>query len=140
MNTIASSDGKELAPVKEESISRIFVLQNHFGLHCRAAALLVKTLRNFACDARVEANGAVANGKSIIGLLALAAGNGSKLKFVLTGSDAESAMEALGYLFGNNLAQAYSQERLPDNAHAPGGSNHECSINQNRIERQICSV
>lgn len=107
MNAIAASENKRPAPAKDMSLSQTFVLQNHLGLHCRAAVYLAETLKNFSCDAKVEANGAVANGKSIIGLLALAAGYGSKLKFVLTGPDAKSAMESLDCLFGNNFAQAY---------------------------------
>lgn len=104
MNAIPTMDNVQPATAKSQSISQTFIFQNRLGLDCRSAALLATNLRKFGCDARVEANGAVANGKSVIGMLTLAAGYGSKLRFVLTGSDAGPAMESLSHIFGNNFA------------------------------------
>ncbi len=101
------------APVqtKAESLSQTFVLQNRQGLHCRPAALLVKTLTSFDCRVTVEGNGAIANGRSIIGLMTLAAGFGTKLTFILTGPGARRAMNAIQCLFENNFSAAYLDGR-----------------------------
>lgn len=87
-----------------------FVLKNRQGLHCRPAAQLVKSLRDFDCKVIVEGNGATANARSIIGLLTLAAGYGTKLTFTVTGPDTRAAMAAIQLLFENDFAEAYREK------------------------------
>lgn len=91
-------------------LRQTFAMTNPNGMHARPCALLAKTLRPFGCEARVEANGSIASGKSILGLMALAAGFGSKLTFSINGSDATQAMAAVHRLFETQFEEAYAPE------------------------------
>jgi phosphocarrier protein HPr len=68
---------------------------NQLGLHARAAARFVETANRFACDVTVANGEESVSGKSILGLMMLAAAQGTTLTLVATGSDAESAIDAL---------------------------------------------
>ena len=68
---------------------------NRAGLHARPAALLVKLAGSFTAAIHVEKDGLQVNGKSIMGVLMLAAEQGSTLRFTATGDDEEEALEAL---------------------------------------------
>ena len=65
---------------------------NKLGIHARPAALFVKTANRFDCDVFVEKDGEKVNGKSIMGLMMLAAGPGSKLTLYAEGADAVRAV------------------------------------------------
>ena len=65
---------------------------NKLGIHARPAAMFVKTANRFACDIFVEKDGEKINGKSIMGLMMLAAGPGSKLTIHANGDDAPQAI------------------------------------------------
>jgi phosphocarrier protein len=67
-------------------------ISNKLGIHARPAALFVKTANRFACDIFVEKDGEKINGKSIMGLMMLAAGPGSKLTLHAKGADAQTAI------------------------------------------------
>ena len=69
------------------------VIQNRNGLHARPAAMFVKISSRFRADVWVEKDGERVNGKSIMGLMMLAAGQGSKLQIRCEGPDAERALE-----------------------------------------------
>ena len=56
-----------------------FTIRNKLGLHARAAALLVKTANHFTADVMIEKDGIEVNGKSIMGILMLAASKGTKI-------------------------------------------------------------
>ncbi len=73
----------------EQRLTREIVILNRYGLHARPAALFVKTSNRFKADVWVEKDGEEVNGKSIMGLMMLAAGHGSKLKVTAAGADAE---------------------------------------------------
>jgi phosphocarrier protein len=88
-------------------IIRTFVLRNRYGLHCRPAVLLVKRLSGFPCTITVENGGTIVNARSILGMLSLAAGPGSKLTFIASGKEAAKALEEVQRLFDTNLAEAY---------------------------------
>jgi phosphocarrier protein HPr len=68
---------------------------NKLGIHARPAAMFVKTANRFSCDIFVEKDGEKVNGKSIMGLMMLAAGPGSKLTVHATGQDASQAIAEL---------------------------------------------
>ena len=68
---------------------------NKLGIHARPASLFVKTASRFACEIHVEKDGEKVNGKSIMGLMMLAAGPGSKVKLHVKGADAAAAMSEL---------------------------------------------
>ena len=74
---------------------REFVVINKLGIHARPAALFVKTANRFTCNIMVSKDGEEVNGKSIMGLMMLAAGQGSKLQVVCEGPDAESALSEI---------------------------------------------
>jgi len=71
---------------------REFVVINKLGIHARPAALFVKTANRFACTILVEKDGEVVNGKSIMGLMMLAAGPGSTLSVNCEGDDCQEAL------------------------------------------------
>ena len=92
---------------------RSFVVSLEQGLHTRPCALLIKTLRPFASDVLVEANGEQASGHSIMGLMMLAAGLGCPITFTIAGPDALEAMAAVEQLFASGFAEAYAASRSP---------------------------
>jgi phosphocarrier protein HPr len=71
------------------------VVINKLGIHARPAALFVKTANRFHCEIFVEKDGEKVNGKSIMGLMMLAAGPGSKIIVMAEGSDAPRALMEL---------------------------------------------
>jgi len=75
-----------------------FTIVNALGLHARAAAQLVKLANRFQCDVFLEKDDQEVNGKSIMGVLMLAATQGSVITVRTAGSDAEPALKALGEL------------------------------------------
>ena len=71
---------------------------NRAGVHARPAAEIVKLAGGFAANVTIEKDGLKVNGKSIMGVLMLAAEQGSTLKLTASGEDAEAAVEALADL------------------------------------------
>src|ERR1017187_5106905 len=84
-------------------ITETFTLRNPHGLHARPAALLVRTLMEFDCTVTVECGGYSVNGRSILGLMSLAAGYESRLTFRAEGREASRALAAVKDLFGTNF-------------------------------------
>jgi len=84
-------------------VSSSFVLELEHGLHARPCAMLVQTLQRYSVVAEVEVNGEKASGKSILGLMALAAGQGSKMTFTLVGENAFEAMGEVERLFESHF-------------------------------------
>src|SRR5512138_3737146 len=74
------------------SMTKDFMVANKLGIHARPAALFVKTANRFHSDIFVEKDGEKVNGKSIMGLMMLAAGPGSKLQVSAEGADAARAL------------------------------------------------
>jgi phosphocarrier protein HPr len=77
---------------------RVVTICNQKGLHARAAARFVKTAHQFEADIWVRKNGTVVSGRSIMGLMMLAAAAGAALQISAAGTDADSAVEALANL------------------------------------------
>jgi phosphocarrier protein HPr len=77
---------------------RIATICNQRGLHARAAARFVKTAGLFNAEVRVRKNGTEVSGRSIMGLMMLAAAPGSVIRLAATGPDAEAAVAALAKL------------------------------------------
>ncbi len=76
-------------------MTRDFMVSNKLGIHARPAAMFVKTANRFHCEIFVEKDGEKVNGKSIMGLMMLAAGPGSKLTVHAQGQDASAALAEL---------------------------------------------
>ncbi len=86
--------------------SASFTLKNKLGLHARAAARLAAVLNEAAGDVWVEYGGRRVNGKSILGLLMLAAPVGTEFRVELEEADAEMILEAVSVLIDNRFGEA----------------------------------
>ncbi len=78
---------------------------NRAGMHARPAAEFVKTAGRFASDITVEKEGLEVDGKSIMGVLMLAAEQGSRLRLTAVGEDAAAALDALADLVGRGFEE-----------------------------------
>ncbi len=85
--------------------AREVVVQNRNGLHARPSAMLVKVSSRFRAEIWVEKDGERVNGKSIMGLMMLAAGKGSKLGLIAEGADADRAIEELTNLIEGRFGE-----------------------------------
>lgn len=86
-------------------VQRTVELVNRLGLHARAAAKLVHLTGRFTCDITVRHNDEEVNGKSILGLLLLAAPCGSKLTFTASGADAAAALASIEELIQGRFGE-----------------------------------
>ena len=68
---------------------------NKLGLHARASALLVQTVNKFTAQVNISKDGQTTDGRSIMGVLTLAATQGSKIQVEANGDDAERAIKAI---------------------------------------------
>lgn len=75
-----------------------FTILNKLGIHARPAAQFVKMANRFKSEIMVEKDGEEVDGKSIMGLMMLAAGHGSVILVSAEGEDEEAALEAIGEL------------------------------------------
>jgi phosphocarrier protein HPr len=83
-----------------------FLVQNKMGVHARPAAMIVRITNRYKCDVFVEKDEEQVNGKSIMGLMMLAAGKDSKVKFIATGDDAAAMLAELETLFSRKFDEA----------------------------------
>ena len=81
-------------------------IKNRLGLHARAAAQLVQTAAQFDAEITVGKDGQIVNGKSIIGLMMLAAAQGTSIEVSAMGPQAEAALEAIERL----VEQKFNEE------------------------------
>ncbi len=86
-------------------IEQEFPIVNKLGLHARASALLVKTASRFASEITISREGVEVNGKSIMGIMMLAAGKGSTVTLKVEGPDEAEAFEAIGDLIRNGFGE-----------------------------------
>ncbi len=85
--------GNRTAPVQK--VEKEIPIVNRLGLHARPAAMFVRIASRYRSEIWVSKEGEEVNGKSIMGLMMLAAGQGSKLRVRCEGPDAEKALEEL---------------------------------------------
>jgi phosphocarrier protein HPr len=88
------------------SLTKELVVQNKMGIHARPAAMVVRVTNKFKSEVFVEKDEEQVNGKSIMGLMMLAAAKGSKVKFIATGDDAEAMLNELEALFARKFDEA----------------------------------
>ena len=81
-----------------DKIEKEVTIVNRLGMHARPAAMFVRIASRYRADVWVEKEGEKINGKSIMGLMMLAAGQGSKLKICCEGADAAQALQELEQL------------------------------------------
>lgn len=84
---------------------RILKICNRKGLHARASAKFVQCVENFDVDIRVSKDGHVVGGNSIMGLMLLAAAQGSEIHVTATGPDADAALTALETLIEQKFGE-----------------------------------
>jgi phosphocarrier protein len=87
-------------------MTKDFLVSNKLGIHARPAAMFVKTANRFTCEIFVEKDGEKVNGKSIMGLMMLAAGPGSTLTVHAHGQDASQALNEIESLFKAKFEEA----------------------------------
>jgi phosphocarrier protein len=75
--------------------SRTVTIINKLGLHARAAAKFVQTASGFACEINLKHGSREVSGKSIMGVMMLAVGKGTKIEIIAHGSDEEQALDTL---------------------------------------------
>jgi phosphocarrier protein len=85
------------------SIRKLVTICNKRGLHARAAAKLVKMASQYESEIRVAKNGSIVSGRSIMGLMMLAASTGSTIEIRAEGSDAQVAVSAIADLVENGF-------------------------------------
>ncbi len=85
--------------------SEEFTIINKLGLHARASALFVKTASQFSSEVKVGRDDVEVNGKSIMGIMMLAAAKGSVIRVKTEGDDEEQAMAVLGELIRNGFGE-----------------------------------
>jgi phosphocarrier protein len=85
--------GSRTAPIQK--LDKEIPIVNRLGLHARPAAMFVRIASRYRSEIWVSKEGEEVNGKSIMGLMMLAAGQGSKLRIRCEGPDAEKALEEL---------------------------------------------
>jgi len=82
-------------------MEKTFTIQNKLGLHARASSFFVQEASRFECEIFVIKEDQEVNGKSILGVLMLAAPKGAEITLRAEGEDASAAIEALGTLINN---------------------------------------
>ena len=82
-----------------------FTIVNKLGLHARASALLVKTASRFSAEIKIEREGVEVNGKSIMGIMMLAAAKTSVIRVKVAGDDEAEALVTLGELINNGFGE-----------------------------------
>ncbi len=87
-------------------ISENITIINKLGLHARAASKLVSKASGFQSDVFIDRLGNRVNAKSIMGVMMLAAGKGTKVILEVDGSDEEDCMEAMIHLINNRFGEA----------------------------------
>jgi len=94
------------AAALNQQLTKELVVQNKMGIHARPAAMIVRITNRYKSDVFVEKDSEQVNGKSIMGLMMLAAAKGSKVKFLANGPDAAQILDELEDLFARKFDEA----------------------------------
>ena len=86
-------------------ITKDVEILNRLGIHARPAAMIAKAANRFSSDIRIHKDGLDVNGKSIMGIMMLAAAEGNVITIQATGNDAEKAIEALEEVVRNKFGE-----------------------------------
>jgi len=95
----------DVTPVGQQ-LEKELLVQNKMGIHARPAAMIVRITNKFKAEVFVEKDEEQVNGKSIMGLMMLAAGRGATVKFLATGDDAPQMLAELEQLFARKFDEA----------------------------------
>jgi len=88
-----------------DKVEAEFTIINALGLHARAAAQLVKAANRYPCEVELECEGQAVNGKSIMGVLMLAAAQGMQVKLRCTGEGAKACVDEIAALIANKFGE-----------------------------------
>jgi phosphocarrier protein HPr len=105
IHSMSATDNSD-ASTANQPRSKELVVQNKMGIHARPAAMIVRVTNKFKADVFVEKDEEQVNGKSIMGLMMLAAGKDSRVKFLATGEDAAQMLDELEQLFERKFDEA----------------------------------
>lgn len=86
-------------------ITREITVTNRAGLHTRPASMIVRTASQYGADFYIRKDGYEINGKSIIGVMTLAAEQGATLTLIFDGDDENQAADAISQLFENGFGE-----------------------------------
>ena len=86
-----------------DKVEKEVTIVNRLGMHARPAAMFVRIASRFKCEVCVEKEGEQINGKSIMGLMMLAAGQGSKLMIRCEGPDSDRALQEIEQLIASKF-------------------------------------
>ncbi|MFW5883793.1 MAG: HPr family phosphocarrier protein [Verrucomicrobiota bacterium] len=89
-----------------EVVSRELTVRNRMGIHARPAAMIVRLANKYDAEVTVEKDDEEVNGKSIMGLMMLAAGQGSQLCFRVEGANGKELLDELEALFDRKFEEA----------------------------------
>jgi phosphocarrier protein len=98
---MATTESRERPATKSVTL----LIQNRLGLHARPAALFVQTANHFKSEIEVQKGKNKVSGKSIMGIMTLAAGRGSQITIRANGPDASKAIAGLTKLIRNNFGE-----------------------------------
>lgn len=87
-------------------VERDVPIINKLGLHARAAAKFVTLASSYSCDIQLARNQRAVNGKSIMGVMMLAAAKGSTVKIIANGTDEQEALDKLAELVNNRFGES----------------------------------
>jgi phosphocarrier protein len=86
-------------------LQKEFIIINKLGLHARASALLVKTANRFSSEVKLAREEVEVNGKSIMGIMMLAAPKGTTVRLTVEGNDEVEAMQCVGDIISNGFGE-----------------------------------
>ncbi|WP_254514008.1 HPr family phosphocarrier protein [Anatilimnocola floriformis] len=101
--------------MSEPTAERLVVVVNTQGFHARPAHLFVKMAMTFKSKVQIQKGNQIIDGKSILDLLTLGAGNGTQLKLKATGPDAAESLDALAQLVEGGFGEL-------ENGHEPAAT------------------
>ena len=94
---------RRTVPETNETVEKELTIVNRLGLHARPSAMFVRVASRYRCEIWVAKEGEEINGKSIMGLMMLAAGQGSKLRVRAEGPDAAEAVKEIEELIASRF-------------------------------------
>jgi len=93
------------APIPDGALARELAIINRKGLHARASAKFVQTVERYEADVTVTRCGETVGGRSIMGLLTLAAAQGTTITVTAKGEDATNCLQAIDDLLANRFGE-----------------------------------
>lgn len=91
--------------MSQKEITKVFTVKNKLGLHARAAAVFVRVSSKYESEIKLVKDSYEVNGKSILGVLSLAATKGSEIEVTANGGDAEDAIDGIEELIESGFGE-----------------------------------